>query len=63
MRKKDIQKNIQNVDYKTKYVGRGKLIKKNKVLISVLTTSAFLFPAFSASAESISIDGNNSNPL
>lgn len=63
MRKKNIQKNIQNVDYKTKYIGRGKLIKKNKVLISVLTTSAFLFPAFSASAESISIDGNNSNPL
>ncbi|HCM90388.1 MULTISPECIES: DUF1542 domain-containing protein [Vagococcus] len=54
-------KNIQSPKYDTKYRGKGRLVKKNKVLISVLTTSAFLLPVFSASAESVSTSGGRLN--
>ncbi|MGX7015060.1 DUF1542 domain-containing protein, partial [Vagococcus silagei] len=45
------KKNIQELSYETKTLGRGKLIKKNKVLVSVLTTSMFLIPTIGVNAE------------
>ncbi|MEG0285587.1 MAG: DUF1542 domain-containing protein [Vagococcus sp.] len=50
------KKNIQHIKSETKHLGRGKLIKKNKVLVSVLTTSVFLTAAISATAESLPIE-------
>lgn len=50
------KKNIQRIKSETKHLGRGKLIKKNKVLVSVLTTSVFLTAAISATAESLPIE-------